>query len=202
MEGAMPCPCSRPLGLTDERIRIDLDIRPPDTITEDDGQIWHVVAWQRCGAIKYDARCERRRGHPGVHAAGSRPGDEGVPDIQWSEGGGGIGATAMARDATWPVPCWVTTAEEAERWRPRPEPIRQPTAGVVVLRIGGREFQGRYSGDLLIARRANTMFEVQAISEEFRREQAPLTWWRRALGWWKRRQERPDARLWDGAGLT
>lgn len=114
----MTCPCPRPPGLTDEDVRgwlVTLAANGTHLPTELylGDAAWHVVAWARCGAVHNGSRCVWADGHPQMHSE-HRRGPHWRRVTRGFEEDVGPGA----REPSWPVPCWVTTAEEAERWRP------------------------------------------------------------------------------------
>jgi hypothetical protein len=115
------CPgCSRPDGLHDEAVRAHLERRFYGADLLVGGARWHVVQWRRCPVvIRYGVsdgmRCALRDGHLSSFRPHAHETDDGVSHCLPL----GPNSTLDARDdpPSWPVPCWVTTAAEAERWR-------------------------------------------------------------------------------------
>lgn len=121
-----PCPCPRPPGLTDSEVRSCLDLfrgGGVGPLVYSLNGTWHVDEWRRCDAELWTNgsgpsgwdRCAlhldhyQRRGATEHHTGSFAFSDRHERCRFRAE---------AACEPSWPVPCWVTTAEEAERWRP------------------------------------------------------------------------------------
>lgn len=119
------CPCPRPTSAPDHVVREVLAVLRGDygaSMVYADWAAatcanWHVVEWRRCGAFweREGWRCRRQDGHAGHHIEGDGRGNEWNGHL--SPGSGRIDAPRLRDEPSWPVPCWVTTATEAEGWR-------------------------------------------------------------------------------------
>jgi hypothetical protein len=148
------------VGITDETVRQSLAYIHPrlpaevafwdghwarrevlDTAGEVATEAWHVVAWQQCPGVYVHGperggradRCVLGRNHgPEVL---HRSALAGGLDARWTDAAGPAQYLPRTPGPSWPVPCWVTTAEEAERWRPRvdTDPIWYPLSYPVYI---------------------------------------------------------------------
>lgn len=142
------CPCPRPEGLTDEQIR-DICLPHGPGLQRWAGRDWHVVEWRRCTSVSRSlgSRCELKSDHHRVHRI-TEHNASGTPIYPgWTDECGDL----VEPEPAFPVPCWVTTAEEAERWRPaQPEfaPVGSPPGrcGAGLVHVGNCELSAGHPG--------------------------------------------------------